>query len=145
MHPCPTQREAAGDEVAALRSGHTHPCAPSLPDAAPQGASRCGRADINRYSAADVGCISLHIGTAELASCYGSVQKVSETSVMPPAPPTSGGRGHPRGCALQQPHYCPLLPLVAHAAPKGASPCGIASRWSAMPNWLPAMARYLRK
>ena len=76
MTPCPTQREAAGGWLVHVRKRpHTsQPPAPPRSPAAPQGASRCGRAVWQEAVAAlRSGHNLMPNGTAELASCYGSI------------------------------------------------------------------------
>ena len=122
-HPARGRRELVGARPQAA-APQPAPCAPSLPDAAPQGASRCGRADMNRYSAAVVGCISLHVGTAELAYCYGSMQEVTKPSLMPPAPPSERPQGV--GWCTSASGRTPASSLrpLAPRQPPGASRCG---------------------
>ena len=101
MTPCPTQREAAGGWLVHVRKRpHTsQPPAPPRSPAAPQGASRCGRAVWQEAVAAlRSGHNLMPNGTAELASCYGSIRQarsrfvysgqaaVNKTAAMPLVP-----------------------------------------------------------
>ena len=89
-----------------------------------------------------------------MAICYGSVQEVSEPSINCPRPPISASREGRRHSLFGRAASPPCWPIYP-SAPSGGSPCGIAEplqaaaayyasapcRGSAMPSWLPAMAR----